>query len=279
MCRASSTGDYGAGWLVAGWLAGWLAGWPPQLGRLGGFCTSTEAGPCWLGCSRAPACRAPPDVHPTPSESPLCPTPAHLCRLLGLEPVAQQTIFDFYQVTLEALMDKARREGALGEAAAGAAEAPGGALFGFLWGRRCGCAWPRLLAACSAGWQPKASRSSIVQDCPTWRAHPAFVPVPINLPAAALCPSPPPTDEGIVDIKAHGVSLVGEPRVLHRDATTGATTGGGCAAALGRPVSLHRRGGGLHRAGWGGPVCGGTRRVQSGPDGALAAVALLTWHC
>jgi hypothetical protein len=32
-------------------------------------------------------------------------------------------------------------------------------------------------------------------------------------------------DEGIVDIKANSVSLKGEPRVLHRDATTGATTG------------------------------------------------------
>ncbi|EFN59033.1 hypothetical protein CHLNCDRAFT_137726 [Chlorella variabilis] len=77
-------------------------------------------------------------------EKDMADVPRFLNRLLGLEPVAQQTIFDFYQVTLEALMDKARREGAL--------------------------------------------------------------------------------DEGIVDIKAHGVSLVGEPRVLHRDATTGATT-------------------------------------------------------
>lgn len=35
-------------------------------------------------------------------------------RLLGLEPEAQQALFDFYQATLEAVMDRARREGSLG---------------------------------------------------------------------------------------------------------------------------------------------------------------------
>jgi hypothetical protein len=39
--------------------------------------------------------------------------PRFLNRLLGLTPAAQQSIFDFYQLTLEAVMDKARREGTL----------------------------------------------------------------------------------------------------------------------------------------------------------------------
>lgn len=38
----------------------------------------------------------------------------HPCRLLGLEPAAQQALFDFYQATLDALMERARRTGALG---------------------------------------------------------------------------------------------------------------------------------------------------------------------
>lgn len=56
------------------------------------------------------------------------------CRLLGLEPGAQQAVFDFYQATLEALMEKARREGALGTPRcrfawrSGAAGARGGLL-------------------------------------------------------------------------------------------------------------------------------------------------------
>ncbi|KAL4432432.1 hypothetical protein ABPG77_001731 [Micractinium sp. CCAP 211/92] len=70
--------------------------------------------------------------------------PRFLNRLLGMEPAAQQALFDFYQATLDALMERAKREGAL--------------------------------------------------------------------------------DEGIMDIKAHSVALVGEPRVLRRDATTGAST-------------------------------------------------------
>lgn len=39
--------------------------------------------------------------------------PRFLNRLLGLTPAAQHSIFDFYQLTLEAVMDKARREGTL----------------------------------------------------------------------------------------------------------------------------------------------------------------------
>jgi hypothetical protein len=42
---------------------------------------------------------------------------------------------------------------------------------------------------------------------------------------ARLGPCCCPADEGIVDVRAHSVSLVGEPRVLHRDATSGAATG------------------------------------------------------
>ena len=38
-----------------------------------------------------------------------------LCRLLGLEPEAQGLVFDYYQSTLEALLGKARKEGALDE--------------------------------------------------------------------------------------------------------------------------------------------------------------------
>ena len=44
-------------------------------------------------------------------------------------------------------------------------------------------------------------------------------------------PLPPaPADEGIVDVTAHSVTLKGAPRVLHRDATTGAATGARLAA-------------------------------------------------
>ena len=37
------------------------------------------------------------------------------CRLLGLGPEAQRRIFDYYQQTLEALMEQARQGGRLGE--------------------------------------------------------------------------------------------------------------------------------------------------------------------
>lgn len=43
---------------------------------------------------------------------------------------------------------------------------------------------------------------------------------------ARVCATPVPADEGIMDIKAHSVALVGEPRVLRRDDVTGAATGG-----------------------------------------------------
>ena len=38
------------------------------------------------------------------------------CRLLGLDPEAQAVLFDFYSAMLDALMERARREGTLGEA-------------------------------------------------------------------------------------------------------------------------------------------------------------------
>lgn len=39
----------------------------------------------------------------------------HCCRLLGLDPEAQAILFDFYSAVLDALMERARREGTLGE--------------------------------------------------------------------------------------------------------------------------------------------------------------------
>ncbi len=55
----------------------------------------------------------------------------------------------------------------------------------------------------------------------------ACVPAAMPSPAPHMhtCGPLPAADEGIMDIKAHSVALVGEPRVLRRDATTGASTG------------------------------------------------------
>lgn len=58
--------------------------------------------------------------HPAPCASPSPRLPTHAmqrapCRLLGLDPEAQAILFDFYSAVLDALMDRARREGTLGE--------------------------------------------------------------------------------------------------------------------------------------------------------------------
>ena len=125
--------------------------------------------------------------------------PRFLNRLLGLGPEAQRRIFDYYQQTLEALMEQERQRGHLGE-----------------WGR----GWVGGREGGRAGFRRSENMCSVLKAvCPDSSAFPT------------LGPPPPPADEGIVDVTAHSVTLKGEPRVLHRDATTGATTGG-CMAAL-----------------------------------------------
>ncbi len=54
-----------------------------------------------------------------------------------MEPAAQQALFDFYQATLDALMERAKREGALGELPDVAGRAWG--VWGVEWVRDSSC--------------------------------------------------------------------------------------------------------------------------------------------
>ncbi len=125
-----------------------------------------------------------------------CAAPPSIRRLLGLDPEAQGVLFDFYSATLDALMERARREGTLG-------------AFGMLGLINC---WPslqtlRLLCLLLWGVQTgrcKARIRTLNKRLPNYVLH---------------------TDEGIVDIRARSVALAGEPQVLLRDAVTGAATG------------------------------------------------------
>lgn len=82
-----------------------------------------------------------------------------------------------------------------------------------------------LHESCETGW-PKHTACTPFSDA-TPLCRPCFA----ACFSSSLCPDLPrpaftcSADEGIVDVKAHTVCLVGEPRELHRDATTGATTG------------------------------------------------------
>jgi hypothetical protein len=131
---------------------------------------------------------APPGVG-TIEERDRADVPRFLNRLLGMAPAAQEEVFDFYQATLDAMMQRARRDGSLGKS-------------------------PR----------PAPRRRRGVRSAPRSR-HAQQYPVRLRLIlmffVGVLCGC---ADEGIVDLRAHSVTLGGPPRALHTDPLTGAST-------------------------------------------------------